>query len=128
MSVIEESRKVMQDFLAPELRAISARLDALEKRLEDSGRHADKRLDDLTKRVEAAAHHADSRHIDLVKRLDGIDHRGDRMEDKADRRHQEIMQAILKMIDIAAVNERLAKLEAKNAIPANLEHGLKLVE
>ena len=31
MSVVDDFRKVLQDFLAPELRAISARLDAIEK-------------------------------------------------------------------------------------------------
>jgi hypothetical protein len=31
MSAVEEVRKAIQDFLAPELRTISARLDAIEK-------------------------------------------------------------------------------------------------
>lgn len=35
MSVIEDIRKVMQDFLAPELREIQARLDAHDQRLSD---------------------------------------------------------------------------------------------
>jgi len=48
MSGIEDTRKVMQDFLAPELRAISARLDALEKRLDGF----DKRFDDGDRRAE----------------------------------------------------------------------------
>jgi hypothetical protein len=47
MSVIEDSRKVLQDFIAPELRAISARLDALEKRLDDGERRAEKRHDEV---------------------------------------------------------------------------------
>ena len=47
MSVIEDTRKVMQDFLAPELRAISTRLDALEKRYEDSDRRAERRHDEV---------------------------------------------------------------------------------
>lgn len=47
MSVIDDTRKVLQDFLAPELRAISARLDALEKRFDDSERRADKRHDEV---------------------------------------------------------------------------------
>jgi len=32
MGVVEDVRKVMQDFLAPELREIGARLEALEKK------------------------------------------------------------------------------------------------
>ncbi len=47
MSVVEDTRKVMQDFLAPELRAISVRLDALEKRFDDAERRADKRHDEV---------------------------------------------------------------------------------
>jgi hypothetical protein len=31
MSVVEDVRQIIQDFLAPELRSISARLDAIEK-------------------------------------------------------------------------------------------------
>ena len=31
MSVVEDVRQVLQDFLAPELRAVSARLDSIEK-------------------------------------------------------------------------------------------------
>jgi hypothetical protein len=47
MSAIDDTRKVMQDFLAPELRAISTRLDALEKRFEDSDRRAERRHDEV---------------------------------------------------------------------------------
>ncbi len=48
MSVVEDSRKVLQDFLAPELRAISVRLDALEKRVEG----VDKKFDEVERRAE----------------------------------------------------------------------------
>ena len=34
MSVIEDTRKLLQDFLAPELRELSARVEALEKRMD----------------------------------------------------------------------------------------------
>jgi hypothetical protein len=47
MSVIDDTRKVMQDFLAPELRAISVRLDALEKQFEDSDRRSERRHDEV---------------------------------------------------------------------------------
>jgi hypothetical protein len=33
MGVVEDTRKIIQDFLAPELRAVSVRLDAVEKQL-----------------------------------------------------------------------------------------------
>jgi len=47
MSVIEDSRKVLQDFLAPELRAIAVPLDALEKRFEDAERRSERRHDEV---------------------------------------------------------------------------------
>jgi hypothetical protein len=47
MSVIEDSRKIGQDFLAPELRAISVRLDALEKKVDENERLADRRHSDV---------------------------------------------------------------------------------
>ena len=34
MSVIEDTRKLLQDFLTPELRELSARVDALEARMD----------------------------------------------------------------------------------------------
>jgi outer membrane murein-binding lipoprotein Lpp len=34
MSVIEDTRKLLQDFLAPELRELTARVDALEARMD----------------------------------------------------------------------------------------------
>ncbi len=48
MGAIEDSRKVLQDFLAPELRAIAVRLDALEKRIDG----IDHKIDDVDRRAE----------------------------------------------------------------------------
>ena len=72
MSVIEHSRKVLQDFIAPELRAISARLDALEKKFDDGERRAEKR-------------------------------------------HDDVMASIRQVIDWSSVQQRLARLESKEA-------------
>ncbi len=47
MGAIEDTRKVLQDFLAPELRAIAVRLDALEKRFDDSERRSERRHDEV---------------------------------------------------------------------------------
>jgi tetrahydromethanopterin S-methyltransferase subunit G len=50
MSIVDDTRKVLQDFIAPELREIQARLDALEKRM-------DARFDQSEK-IAAARHEA----------------------------------------------------------------------
>jgi len=43
MGATDDSRKVLQDFLAPELREIKARLDLLEKQIEGVDRRAELR-------------------------------------------------------------------------------------
>src|SRR5271165_2141653 len=68
MSVVEDARKVMQDLIAPELRALSARLDAVEKQLEN----IDKRFDGVDKKFE------------------GVDKKFYDVERRADQRHQEL--------------------------------------
>ena len=73
MSVIEDSRKVLQDFIAPELRAITTRLDALEKKVDENERRAEKR-------------------------------------------HDEVMSAIRQVIDWSSIQQRLARLESKEAM------------
>jgi tetrahydromethanopterin S-methyltransferase subunit G len=43
MGAIEDTRKVLQDFLAPELREIRTRLDSLEKRMDERFEESEKR-------------------------------------------------------------------------------------
>jgi len=58
MSVVEDARKVMQDLIPPELRALATRVDTLEKKVDENERraeqrhqetprHVDQRIDDL---------------------------------------------------------------------------------
>ena len=51
MGAIEDTRKVLQDFLAPELREIRARLDALEKQADG----IDRKIDSVEARLESSA-------------------------------------------------------------------------
>jgi hypothetical protein len=64
MSVIEDTRKLIQDFLAPELRSISARLDAFEQRVDD-------RFRDLAARIDANEGRAGDRFRDLDAKISG---------------------------------------------------------
>ena len=73
MSVIEDTRKLLQDFLAPELRELTARVDALENRMSD-------RFDTLERRMDARFVALDD-HTDAADRL-------------ASERHNQTMQAI----------------------------------
>jgi tetrahydromethanopterin S-methyltransferase subunit G len=83
MSVIEDSRKLLQDFIAPELRAISARLDALERRFD----LVDRRIDEVDRRAE-------KRHDELMSAirqvidLNSIQQRLARLESRDSAQHQ----------------------------------------
>ena len=114
MSVIEDTRKVLQDFLAPEMRELKVRLDALDRRMDVSEKHADERHAEITKRV-------DGRHAEMTKRIE--DRHAD-ITKRADERHVETMEAIRAIdvrmdrrvdtiLDFSSMKERLAALEAE---------------
>ena len=94
MSVIEDTRKVMQDFLAPELRGISARLDALEKRLDGVDTSLNKKIDSVER--------------NLDKKIDDVDRR-------AEQRHDAVMMALTRLMDYNELRDRRVRLESKDA-------------
>ena len=62
MSVIEDTWKLLPDFLAPELRELTARIDALEERFEARFKGIDTRFD-------AAERLASERHTQLMQAI-----------------------------------------------------------
>jgi tetrahydromethanopterin S-methyltransferase subunit G len=52
MGFIEEGRQLFQDLVAPEIRAIDARLTAVEKRLESLDAKVEKRFDSVESKME----------------------------------------------------------------------------
>ncbi len=97
MGYIEDTRKLMQDFLAPELRAISVRLDALEEIVVANERRAEERSRDVEGRTQQ---------------------RFAEIERRADQRHSETLNAISNLSNYQAVLERLARLESKQSASA----------
>jgi BMFP domain-containing protein YqiC len=47
MSVVEDTRKIIQDFLTPELRELKARVESLEGKVDDNERRAERRHDEV---------------------------------------------------------------------------------
>jgi tetrahydromethanopterin S-methyltransferase subunit G len=84
MSAIDDIRQVLQDFLAPELRAIATRLDAIDRRFEA----VDQRFADLTTVMNARFDSVNTRldslskEIGQVKDLLDFDRRLTRLESK----------------------------------------------
>jgi len=90
MSVVEDVRTVVQDFLAPELRELKARVEALEKRMDDRFEHVE-------------------RSFEHVERSFGL------MERSAQARHEQVMLAIQQMTDYTTLAQRVARLKSKEA-------------
>jgi tetrahydromethanopterin S-methyltransferase subunit G len=102
MGVIDEGRQLIQDFVAPEIRAIEARISAVEKQIESLEGRMDKRFDAIDKRFDA-----------IDKRFEAIDKRFDAVDAKIDRGHSQILDAIHRMENYRELSERLAKIESK---------------
>jgi hypothetical protein len=96
MSVIEDTRKLLQDFLAPELRELTARVDALEERM-------NARFESLEERMNA-------RFESLEERMDT---RFEAVERLASERHTQVMLAIGRLADVFELRERVARIEAR---------------
>jgi predicted nucleic acid-binding Zn-ribbon protein len=88
MSVVEDVRQVFQDFLAPELRAISARLEALEKTM-------DARMETVEKTIGALEKTMDARFAAQNTKIEAIDRKIDSLKESLD------------------LDRRLSKLEAE---------------
>ena len=107
MSALDDLRKLFQDLIAPELRAVVTRIDSLEKRLNERIGALDRRLDDNLKainlRVETLERHTGERFSDLGNRLD------------AD--HSRTMLAITQLGDYYGLAKRVSAIEERGGPP-----------
>jgi tetrahydromethanopterin S-methyltransferase subunit G len=92
MGFIEEGRQLFQDLVAPEIRAIDARLTAVEKQLES----LESKVDRVQTGLEAKITSAETK-----------------LETKMERNHAEVMDALRRMENYSNLAERLARVEAK---------------
>ena len=96
MGAIDETRKLVQDFLAPELREIKVRLEALEQK---TGARFVSLEASITARIEALERKHDAR-FDAQDKLSAA-------------RHEAVMNALTGLTNYAALSERLARLETE---------------
>jgi flagellar capping protein FliD len=68
MGVVEETRQIVQDFLAPELREMRGVLSSIDKRLESMDKH----LDSQDKRLDLHEEAVRARFDNIVQRLETI--------------------------------------------------------
>jgi len=77
MSVVEDVRQMLQDFIAPELRAINARLDSIDRRFQS----VDQRFEDILTIMDTRFASL-SKDVAQVKDMLDIDRRLTRLESK----------------------------------------------
>ena len=92
--MIEDVRQIFQDFLAPELRAITARLDGIDKRFE------------------AAEKIADARHNETMTRFEMVQEQIRDVDLRSQARDREIEKSISALQETFQVSRRLERLEA----------------
>ena len=129
MGVVDETRQIVQDFLAPELRAVAVRLEALEKTVEanecrlKSGIRLWTAEAQMDKRFQTAEAQMDKRfqitESHFEKRFQSLQGEMEKSESRSVARHGEVMSAIARIVDYHAVLERLGRLEEKLVQPAH---------
>jgi folylpolyglutamate synthase/dihydropteroate synthase len=122
MGTVEDIRQAIQDFLPPELRTITARLDALDQKFEAMRRENDLRFEAQTSRLEAALARQDNKLDAQNARLEAALAKQDNKLDvalaKQDTKLAIIDGKIQQIIDSLDINRRLQKLEERQAQPA----------
>jgi peptidoglycan hydrolase CwlO-like protein len=122
MGAVEDTRKILQDFLAPELREIKVRLDVVEKRVDG----VDRKIDKLDEKIDRVSESLNSK-IDMVggtlnAKIEKLNEKIDRLEDKFDimdrrseQRHDSLMMQLGRMSNESEILERLARLEGQRS-------------
>ena len=95
MGAIEETRQVIQDFLAPELRAIGVRMTAIEDRLN----RIDHRLDKIEEKFE--------------ERFEKVDERFNKIDERFERLESKIAQQFADFRAEFLFDKRLSRVEAQ---------------
>lgn len=106
MTILEDTRQLIQDFLASELRAIGAQLTAIDVRLDA----IDKRLDHMEARLDRM----DARFDKLDEQLKSDSLRAEaRINDRFDRAERDAEARQATLIKIFRLDERMQRLEQR---------------
>jgi hypothetical protein len=101
VSVIEDVRQVIQDFLAPELRALGARIEALEVKMDSRFEANEAKANSRYESIEAKAN----------SRFEALNARMAASEERASLRHEILLAQMESVKGQLSLDYRLKKLE-----------------
>ncbi len=107
MSVVNDVREVLQDFITPDLKAVQSELASLKDRLDRFERAVDQRFD----KMDAGLDKMDSRFDKMDSRFNKMDDRFDEVLRESRKQHEDSMAAMRSVLDFVEVKQRLARLE-----------------
>lgn len=106
MGVVEDVRSAVQDFVAPELHELRARINGLEEQQKQFRADVDRRFDVVDGRLEKLE---DS----VSKRFDKVDARFEKLEEKISDMRDELITEIRRTASIYDLTVRVARLESE---------------
>jgi hypothetical protein len=110
MGVVEDVRQIIQDFLAPELRAIIARLDAQDKVADARYKEQQLIADARQKETDSRFNALDSRFHALDSRFNALDPRFDAIESRSESRFNQLVLRIQSLQETVERNDSAQKL------------------
>ena|SRR5271166_46739 len=99
MSVVEDVRSALQDFVAPELRELRARVDALEEQQKQFRTDVEKRFDKVDKSFDTVGARFEKLEDNVNNRFDTVAARFEKLEDKLADRHEQLVTEIRRTAD-----------------------------
>jgi BMFP domain-containing protein YqiC len=109
MGFIEDGRQLLQDFVTPEIRAISVRLDAVEAKINALEAKTGKRFDELEIQIDRRF---ETQEAKIDRRIETLENK---LESKIDRNQAMIMDALrrIETQTYSSLLERIVRLEAR---------------
>ncbi len=106
MGAIDDVRNVMQDFLAPELRELKARIDAVERQVGELKGSMQGQFQTVQKQLEQVERRAKQRHHSLEEQFQHAEHR-------AEKRHEDMIFLVRQGLEFRTLAERVAAIEER---------------
>ncbi len=113
MGVVEDVRATLQDFLAPQLRELRVRIDALEAQQKEFRSDVKEQFVDVKGQFADVKNQFADVKGEFAHRFNALDARFERLEDKLADRHEELVAEIRRTAAIHDLAARVAKLESE---------------